>query len=418
MKCFRTSIVGLCWVGLATAALGSDDFIDQVDEALTTSAFGGAIRARVSGAVDVEGYALQQPAPSLIFTNRRNLFNPRLSVFLDAQLGPRVYLYAQAAGDRGFDPSDGSAQTRFDEYALRFSPADGGVLSVQVGKFATVVGNWTLRHSSWDNPFITAPLPYANLTGIWDAIAARSSDVVLAWASVRPHPTSGGEYLNKNLSVPIVWGPSYASGAAVFGGLGKFNYAVELKNASLSSRPEVWDAAQTQWQHPTWSSRLGYRPNQMWNLGVSASAGTYLRPLAAPTIAAGHALDDYREVVFGQDIGFAWHQMQFWAECYEARYAIPRVGNADTIAYYAETKLKFTPQFFVALRWNQQVFSTLRDRLGEAVRWGRDVWRWDLGPGYRFTPHTQFKLQYCLQHEAADSRELGHMLAGQFTLRF
>jgi predicted porin len=204
------------------------------------------------------------------------------------------------------------------------------------------------------------------------------------------------------VSLPIIWGPSYASGAALFGGIGKFDYAVEMKNAALSSRPEVWDAAQTQWQHPTFSGRLGYRPDVSWNLGFSASTGSYLQPLAAPTLAAGYNLDDYRETVLGQDLGFAWHHFQFWSEVYRARFEIPRVGFADTTAYYLEAKLKFTPQFFGALRWNQQLFGTVRDSNGSPVPWGRDVWRIDLGFGYRFTPHTQFKVQYSWQHEDAD----------------
>lgn len=418
MSFTRTLIIGFCCAGLTATGFGSDDFFDRVDEALTRNAFDGMVRARLSGALDLEGYSLQQPAPSIIYTDSHNLFNPRLTLFLDAQLGPRVYLYAQGAIDRGFDPGDGNAQSRFDEYAVRVTPSGEGVLNLQLGKFATVVGNWTLRHSSWDNPFITAPLPYANLTGIWDAIAARTSDVLLAWASVIPHPSHGGEYLDKDLSVPIVWGPSYASGAAAFGSWGKFNYAVEMKNASLSSRPEVWDIAQTQWQHPTWSGRLGWRPNQMWSLGISASAGSYLRPLALPTIMAGTSLDDYREVVFGQDVSFAWHHVQIWAEGYQARFEIPRVGDVRTFAYYVESKVKLTPRCFVALRLNQQSFSTVRDRLGSEIHWGRDIQRIDFGPGYRFTPHMQFKLQYSWQHEAADLRQTGHTVAGQFTLRF
>jgi hypothetical protein len=418
VKFVRTTIIGFCCVGLTTAGLGSDDFLDRVDDALTTSAFNHAVRARLSGTLDLEGYSLQQPAPSLIYTDGRALFNPRLSLFLDAQLGPRLYFYAQSRVDRGFDPGDGGARLRLDEYALRFTPANGGRLSFQIGKFATFVGNWPLRHGSWDNPFITAPLPYTNLTGIWDIIAARTTDQLFAWASVTPAPSRGGDYLFKERSVPVVWGPSYATGAAIFGQLGKFNYAVELKNTSLSSRPETWDADRAPWQHPTWSGRVGFQPNPMWSLGVSASAGTYLQPLAAHTLAPGTTLDGYRETVIAQDVSFAWHHVQLWAECYETSFNIPRVGSANTFAYYVETKLKLTPQSFLALRWNQQLFSRLSTRTGTSIRWGRDVWRVDFGPGYRFTPHIQFKLQYSLQHESADMRDLGHMVAGQFTVRF
>ena len=119
-------------------------------------------------------------------------------------------------------------------------------------KFATVVGNWVARHYSWDNPFVTAPLPYENLTAIWDSVAADSSATLLRWAHVRTKAGdfSGDEFSDKHRRLPIIWGPSYASGVAMFGRIGKVDYAAELKNTSLSSRPEAWDATETQWQHP------------------------------------------------------------------------------------------------------------------------------------------------------------------------
>jgi hypothetical protein len=410
--------IGFGLAVLIAAAFGADDFLDRVDDALTGSWWHDDVRARLSGALDLEGYHFSPPAPGLIRTDQRDLFNPRLSLFLDAQIGPHVYAFVVARADRGFDPGDDGTQVRLDEYAVRLTLGAAGRAGLQVGKFGTVVGNWMPRHNPWDNPFVTAPLPYENLTGVWDTAAARSGRMLLAWAGVWPRPTQGGELLNEYRSIPIIWGPSYASGAAAFGEVGKIDYAVEMKNAALSSRPEVWDVAQTQWQHPTFSGRLGYRPNVSWNLGLSASTGSYLQPPAAPTLAAGHSLDDYREIVLGQDIGFAWHHFQFWSEVYRVRFEIPRVGFADTTAYYLEAKAKFTAQFFGALRWNQQFFGTVRDSDGSLVPWGRDVWRIDLGLGYRFTPHMQFKVQYSWQHEDADLNAGRGMAAGQFTARF
>ena len=410
--------IGFGLVVLTSVGFGADDFLDRVDDALTGSLLHDDVRARLSGALDLEGYHFSLPAPGLILTDRCDLFNPRLSLFLDAQLGPDVYGFAVARADHGFDPSDARAQLRLDEYALRFALGKRGIAGLQIGKFAAVVGNWMPRHNSWDNPFITAPLPYENLTGVWDTAAVRTGRMLLVWSGVSPRPTQGGALLDKYKSIPVIWGPSYASGAALFGRAGKFDYAAEMKNAALSSRPEVWDAAQTQWQHPTFSGRLGYRPDARWNLGLSASTGSYLQPLAAPTLAPGHSFDNYRETVIGQDLGFAWHHFQFWSEMYRARFEVPRVGFADTTAYYLETKLEFTPQFFGALRWNQQLFATVRDSNGSPVPWGRDVWRIDLGFGYRFTPHTQFKVQYNWQHEDADLRSSRGMAAGQFTARF
>jgi hypothetical protein len=402
----------------AVAARGQDDAMDRIDESLSFGGWNDQVRLRVSGVLDLEGYYVTQTEPGLISEDRNAFLNPRLSLFVDAQVGPYVYAFAQERADNGFDPGESGQRVRPDEYVLRLTPWSDGRFNVQVGKFATVVGNWTLRHGSWDNPFITAPLPYENLTGIWDTNGARSAEELMYWAGVRPAPVQGGAFLNQYRNLPVIWGPSYASGASVFGALGRFDYAVEVKNAALSSRPETWPPSRTQWQDPTFSGRLGYSPNEMWNIGFSASAGTYLQSEAAATLLPGYTLDQYREVVLGQDVSFAWHHTQVWAEVYEARFEIPGVGNADTQAYYVEAKYKVTPQFFCALRWNQQLFSSLTTSTGRSSPWSRDVWRVDVGPGYRMTSHTQVKVQYSLEHQDADLGAWSSLLAVQFSARF
>jgi len=406
--------------GLATLAVrgSAEEFLDRLDEALTVSTADAAVRARVSGMLDLEGYAFSQPTPGLLVSAGSQLFSPRLTTFLDLQLGGHAYVFVQARVDRGFDPSNDGLETRLDEYALRLTPWNDGRLNLQLGKFATVVGNWVQRHGSWDNPFVTAPLPYENLTGMWDVAAVRSAATLLRWSHVRPKTFPGERFADDNFRLPVIWGPSYATGAAVSGELGRFNYAAEVKNGALSSRPEYWDVSEVHWRNPTWSGRVGFRPDERWSLGFSASAGTYLLPSAQTTLAPGRDLDDYREVVVAQDLSFAWHHWQVWAEAYEAKFEIPTVGTVRTAAWYVETKYKFTPQFFGAVRWNQQVFGTVTDSLGARVRWGYNPWRFDLAPTYRFTPHVQLKLQYSLQPDELGGRAYQHAAAAQLTVRF
>jgi hypothetical protein len=394
-----------------------DALLDRVEEALAASAFDGTLRGRLSGTLDLEGYDFQPPAPALLRTDGGRLFNPRLSLFLDGQWGAPVYFFAQARADRGFDPGDEGAEVRLDEYAVRFTPWSDGRLSLQVGKFATIVGTWTARHDSWSNPFVTAPMLYENPTGIWDAEAARSSTILLQWSHVRVGLPAAIAAEEKYLRVPLIWGPSYTSGLAVSGQRGKFSYAFELKHAALSSRPDTWSRMSGSWSHPTASGRVVYRPSPMWNFGVSASAGSYLRPSATPSLAARHGRGDYEQLMLGQDVSFAWHHFQLWTEIYAARFEVPNVGHADSLAYYAEAKYKFTPQFFGALRWNQQLFGKIPDR-GRQTAWGREAWRIDLAAGYRFTPHTQLKLQYNLQHGDVTGRTYTHVIATQATVRF
>src|SRR5437867_3540896 len=106
---------------VASAALASppDEWMDKLDDFLTVNALNGDVRARLSGTIDLEGYALEQPAPGLLFTNKETLFNPRLTLFLDGQLGRKVYVFAQFRADRGFDPGAANARASLDEYALR-----------------------------------------------------------------------------------------------------------------------------------------------------------------------------------------------------------------------------------------------------------------------------------------------------------
>jgi hypothetical protein len=387
------------------------DVLQKVQDALSLSDPDHRFHLQLSGLVDLETYFIDQPAPALLFTDRDILFNPRLTIFLDAQFGSQIYVFAQTRVDRGFDPSDGGAELRLDEYFLRYSPARS--VNLQIGQFATVVGNWVSRHDSWQNPFINAPLPYENLTGIWDSWAPEAADELLEWGHVGKY--DNGDYSDKYLRSPIIWGPSYASGLAVSGSLGRFDYAAEMKNAALASRPESWSVTRVGFDHPTFNTRVGFRPNEMWNLGLSVSAGPYLLSEAAPSLPAGRGVGDYRELVLAQDLSFAWHHLQLWAEFYEARFEVPRIGNADTLAYYLEAKYKLTSQLFGALRWNQELFGTIRDE-DHPEKWGNDIWRIDAALGYRFTDYLQGKVQYSFSQQSSQSG--GHLVATQLTVKF
>jgi len=268
----------LCSVTLARA---TDDILDHVDDALTTSQFDGNVNLRLSGLLDLEAYHFSQPTPGLIDTTDHNYFNPRLSLFLDGQLGPNIYIFAQARVDRGFDPGEQSAEIRMDEYAIRFTPWDDGRLNIQLGQFATVAAPWVERHLSWQNPFIDAPLPYENLT--------RASDLGSPYYGryfLYGHitPATKYEYL------PIIWGPDYSTGAAVTGQIGKLDYAAELKNTALSARPQDWSITQTGFDHPAINTHLGFSPDEKWHFGLTASEGAYLSDKSDPTLPPGNGI--------------------------------------------------------------------------------------------------------------------------------
>jgi hypothetical protein len=383
----------------AAASAHAQDILDRASDRLTFTAFNDQLRARLSGTLDLEFYHFDQPPPGLIDSKIDNLFNPRLTLFVDGQAGPQVYFFLQTRVDRGFDPSEHGADVRLDEYAMRYTPWRDGRVTLQVGKFATVVGNFVPRHLPWDNPFVNAPLPYENVTALED----RSGQVA---------PNLERALLfEKYEFIPVIWGPSYANGVSLSGKIENFDYAVEVKNASLSSRPEVWDVTNRGFEDPTVSARIGYRPNPMWNFGFSASDGAYL--------ASGPNIGDFHQKLLGQDIAFAWHHFQAWAEFYEARFEIPGRGGADTFAGYIEAKYKFTPEVSAALRWNQQFFSSIdKPVTGQGNSLGEDLSRMDAAVAYRFTAHTQLKVQYSFQQETNGAHADNQLFAAQFTIRF
>lgn len=403
-----TSILVL--LAFAAQVAGAQEALrSSLSDALHYQSPSGFIRADLSGLVDLEAYFIDRRPPGLIFGNA-DLFNPRLSLFLDTHLGEQFYSLVQFRADRGFDPrSKPDGDVRVDEYLLRWTPWTDGRVNVQAGKFATVFGKWVQRHDSWQNPFITAPLAYENVNTITDQSAPGSPAAFLARRSVADQ---------KAKWLPVVWGPAYTSGASVFGQVEQWDYAVEFKNAAISSRPTVWDAQNLGWDHPTVSTRLGLTPGAAWNFGVSASRGAYLLPAAEASLPVGRGLGSYAQTTLGTDVLWSHHAWQVWGEALVARFQVPRVGNADTFTYFVETKYKLTPNLFAAVRWNQQLCGTVPDGAGGTQHWDRNLSRVDTALGYRFTRHWQGKLQYSYTHENAPFQQSEQLLAAQFTVKF
>ncbi|MBA3963256.1 MAG: hypothetical protein H0X40_15335 [Chthoniobacterales bacterium] len=400
----KAPILAACFLVATIRTAGAEDFIDRVDQALTISLADDQLRARLSGLLDLEYYHFPQPSPGLIRSSGHDLFTPRLSLFLDAHLGANIYFFAQSRFDTGFEPTDRGSQARLDEFAFRVTPWNDGRFNLQVGKFSTVIGNWVERHLSWDNPFINAPLPYETATLV--------SDIELPLTSQSFRAVPG---FDKYEFLPIIWGPVYTPGFSVSGRLGIFEYAAEVKNAPVASRPETWN--DYDFSDPAVDLRIGLQPNVAWRFGLSAAEGPYLRANARPLEDEG-SLGDYREYLLGQDVSYARGHWQFWAEAFEARFQVPRLGDADVFAYYLEAKYKFSPQLFGALRWNQEMFDSGTDEEGRTVAKAHDIWRVEAAVAYRFTAHTQLKLQYSLANGDFVSENLGSTFALQFTLRF
>ena len=390
------------------ADANAQEFLDTLQDKLVYTSAEGKVQADLSIMADLTVFAADAPAQGLLFTDSDIFLAPRLSAFLDMQLGERVILHGQMRADRGFDPGfEPGGQVRLDEYFLQFRASGAKEVNVRAGKYATVFGSWAPRSLAWDNPLITAPDPYENMIPITD----RAAPSDLATFAARRDTAA-----NKAAWVPIIWGPSYATGAAVLGRINAFDYAFEVKNVSLSSPPETWDAIENGFQtRPTATVRLGLQPVPEWALGSSFSRGPYLQESAQATLPGGTSVDDFYQTTWGVDAGYAHGSWQIWSELIYATFDVPSVGEVDVLSGYIEAKYKITPRFWTALRVNQSWFG---DIPGLTISWDRNTSGLDLGIGYRSSTHIEAKFQYSFANQQGQDTEGNHLFAAQVIVRF
>ncbi len=378
---------------------------------LSISTANNFFQLQLSGHQDLELYYIDQNPPGLIFSDDKLFFHPRLTFFLDANIGSNIYGFIKFRWDRGFDPGyKKEGDTRVDEFLLRYTIAENNVTyNFQVGKFATIFGNWAGRHDSWENPFINMPLPYENVTIVFDNRILPSAAAWLANRNIVD---------NKKNWVPIIWGPVYSSGVSAVSKFEKFDLALSIKNKPVSSRPNVWD--DYDWSHPIWTSRIGYRPNAAWSVGVSASVGNYINDTATfqNLLPQGSSISDYNQEIYGFDISWARHKFQLWSELIYSKFEVPNVGDVGTFSYYIEAKYKWTTHFFSGFRWGQQFFDEINNGSGSEVNWDRGLSRIETSIGYRFNRRLQFKAQYSLSDQDGELEQGKQFVATQLTLKF
>src|SRR5262245_6293563 len=78
-------IAMLAVASIITSNLAKADFLDDANRMLSLGDSNSQFHLRISGLLDLEAYYLDQPAPGLIDTERNYLFNPRLTIFVDAR---------------------------------------------------------------------------------------------------------------------------------------------------------------------------------------------------------------------------------------------------------------------------------------------------------------------------------------------
>ncbi|MBI5366395.1 MAG: hypothetical protein HZA54_05125 [Planctomycetes bacterium] len=371
---------------LAAEDEGDGGFLGIHEAELRLATDDGAVDALLSGVLDLEGYVLQEEGPGLLFADH-SFVNPRLTLFLDANLGEHLFLFVQARADRGFDPSDQPAEIRPDEYFGRYTlSGESWSAALQLGKFATPVGNFVPRHDSFRNGLVRAPLLYDAMTTVGDDKAPPGNQAQLNRWDLED---------KKTLWQPMIWGPVYATGAQLFGTVGVFDWRVAVTNAAPGERPDEWEWKAGDEQAPAWAVRLGAAPLPGLVVGLNYAWGPYLRDRAEASLVAGRDRSDYDQRLAGIDLAYAVGHLEFWAEAYVSTWEVAKVrGDLDVIGYYIEAKYTLTPRLHASARWNQMLFGAIEDAAGRERAWDRDAWRVEVGAGYLLAANLLAKVQY------------------------
>lgn len=259
------SLLATCCYGQVSAGASLEEpFIEREADRLLID---------ISPSLEAVVWSGDTPPPGLMESDDSVLFAPRLRLDADASLDQEFFIRAAVCADRGFDPNTReSGDIRLDEFFLRWQPFEDKRLNFQLGRFATAFGAWQSTHDFFADPFLQAPLPYSQIIGVQTRDPAAMTPLAIASRAAGTAPPVST--LSKDKWASVVWGPSYGSGASVFGASKHFDYAAEIKNAALSSHPDSWE--DLDFEDPAFTTRLGYRPDAAWGLGVSASRGPWM----------------------------------------------------------------------------------------------------------------------------------------------
>lgn len=341
--------------------------------------FGGRIEQTLWAAGDV-------PAGFLEFDDNV-LFEPSITLQFEYQPTPKFYFNTTFNIDRGFDPGDRpDGDFRFDTLFLRYRPFEDNSLNFQVGKFATVVGNWAPEYE--DNPFLLAPLPYASITGAGTQNIDQLSAAQIEARANSPTPTIHNSRQDWSA---LVWGPAYAQGAAVFGSVNQLDYGLEIKNAAIGSAPEEREFGEGDFSDPVISGHLGYRRDAALAYGLSFSRGPFVDSDAI--LSPGIDRNDLIQTLIGADIRWARRKWILSGEAFFSHFQRPD-EDLQVFSYYLQARYKVAPGVWLAGRLGQSLSNDVPIPSGGQAPWSPDLLRGELALGWRLTPDLIVKTQY------------------------
>lgn len=344
----------------------------------------GDYRLDLSGMLLLDVYEPGRDGAGFIFEDDTFLAG-RLSLFLDATLGPYVDAAVELRADRGETPSDQGVTGRIEQAFVVIKPWKDRRFDIQIGRFLSPFGGWPRRHDTRADAFIRPPLPYDYRTMICPLVPPPNVEKFLNWKHVpeRFRPTGS----------PVVWGAPYQKGAMVSWRTGGLTARVAVLGTAPSSEPYDWGYWPGEEFDPSWVGDLSYRFSHSFQMVVSCSVGPYLQTTIEPRLREGRSLDDYEQSIWSVYGSWTRGWTQLKIELLIDSWDVPNVyEKVEDDSAIVEIKQKVSPGWWLAARWSTIRFSELSTMYGGDNAWDWDIERWEIAFGW--APSRNLELRF------------------------
>lgn len=361
------------------------------------------------GTLDVTGVLQDDGIPLNLLMYGDTMFDPyRARLHADIAASDVLRVYTQ------FVVTDAnSADIRPYGAYLSWAPNAERDLQVVAGKIPWFIGTYGPRTYSDKKPLIGTPLMYQYRSTLRSDRIPPNADALLAAAGTGQYgpvyDASGRGYKG----MPVLYDACWSMGAMVVGSASGFEYSGGVTQGPPSAPAAGPDGNSAK----NLLGRLGWSPHPALRVGVSGSYGGYMNRSFESQIPPDQDVNDYRQRIVMADLQITGARAELIAEAFANRWNTPTVGNLDNWGGYVEGKYGFDFGGWLAGRYEWMNFDEIADSGGTLHTWDANIFRYEVGGGYRFTKAVQAKFVY--QHNQMDEDRVtrvppeADVLAGQ-----
>lgn len=318
----------------------------------------------LTGRMGVEWIDSQNGAPAdepsnNIVNHGKSTFLYRMRLYLDMPVSERSLILSDIRVE-GYG-------IKVEIAAIRLYLNDSKTFMLQAGVLGTPIGNVLARRSSKYNPFIQLPLLYEYRTQLQD-----DGDL-----NYQPLLDNRGTGIGLRVLDQAVYSPGAMVQATLWD---KLDFSAGIYN-SAPSNPYMYN----EHNQLNFAQRIGYRPFLGLNIGFSFGIGPYREATSTD--------ENPQQIIYDVDFSYERGHLAFFGEALFNQWESSLAGETlEANGFYLETKYKFLPRLFLAVRAGLLQFEKIKFPDSTEHAWDDNIQRYEFGVGYYVARETLAKL--------------------------